>query len=146
MGPTKRSCLSLYRTRRDTPPAAAAEETERQIETESSQRVRRPRGRPRRELSNDNDLGSSHSTRDHNVPLPTVDEDVVPQMYDDVVQHASEEGVPHTSEEGVPDVSAGAVGSTSSAASKPYKRGPSQLPKRPIPIDQRPLIAPDGDM
>jgi hypothetical protein len=59
-------------------------------------------------------------------------------MYNDVVPHVSEEVVPHTSEEGPGD-------STSSAASKPYKRGPSQLPKRPIPVDRRPLIAPEGD-
>ena len=78
------------------------------------------------------------SSRDDDIRLPTLGEDAVPQMYDDAVPHAFEEGVPHTSEEG-------AGGLTSSAASKPYKRGPSQLPKRPILVDRRPLIAPEGD-
>ena len=59
-------------------------------------------------------------------------------MYDAAVPHASEEGVPHMSEEG-------GGGSTSSSASKPYLRGPSQLPKRPIAPERRPLIAPEGD-
>jgi hypothetical protein len=59
-------------------------------------------------------------------------------MYGEGVPHAFEEVDPHASEEG-------AVGSTSSAALIPYKRGPSQLPKRPIPVDRRPLIAPKGD-
>jgi hypothetical protein len=67
-----------------------------------------------------------------------VGEDAVPQMYDDAAPHASEEAVSHTSEEGT-------GGLTSSIASKPYLRGPSQLPKRPIPIEHRPLIAPEGD-
>jgi hypothetical protein len=123
MGPTRR-CRSAYSRPRDTP---AAEETE--TETEPSERQRRARGRPRLEPSADHDLGSSRSSRGDDVP---------PQMYDEEVPPESEEGVPHTSEEGV-------GGSTSSSASKPYKRGPSQLPKRPIPIDRRPLIAPEGD-
>jgi hypothetical protein len=59
-------------------------------------------------------------------------------MYDDAVLHVSEEAVPHMSEEG-------AGGLTSSTASKPYLRGPAKLSKRPIPVDHRPLIAPDGD-
>jgi len=133
MGPTRRSCPSTYSRPRDT---SAAEETE----TEPSERQRRPRGRPRRGAPppTDHDLGSSRSARADDVPLPTVGEDAIPQMYDDTVPHASEEGVPHMSEEG-------AGGSTSSSASKPYKRGPSQLPKRPILVDRRPLIAPEGD-
>jgi hypothetical protein len=96
----------------------AAEETE----TEPSERQRRPRGRPRRELSTDHECGFSRSFRDDDVPLPTVGEEAAPQMYDDAVPHASEEAVPHTSEEG-------AGGSTSSATSKPYLRGPAKLPK-----------------
>ena len=125
MGPTRRSCPSTYSRPRD---KSAAEETE----TEPSERQRRPRGRPRRggPSPTDHDLGSSRSARADDVPLPTVGEDAIPQMYDDTVPHASEEG---------------AGGSTSSAASKPYKRGPSQLPKRPILVDRRPLIAPEGD-
>jgi len=123
MGPTRR-CQSTYSRPRDTPPP---EDTE----AETSERQRRLRGRPRREPSTDHERGSSRSSRDNDGPLPTVGEDAAPQMYD-------EEVVPHTSEEG-------AGGSTSSAASKPYKRGPSQLPKRPIPVDRRPLIAPEGD-
>ncbi|OQU83459.1 hypothetical protein SORBI_3005G119800 [Sorghum bicolor] len=118
-----RRCRSAYSRPRDTP---AAEETE--TETEPSERQRRARGRPRLEPSADHDLGFSRSSRGDDVP---------PQMYDEVPPE-SEEGVPHTSEEGV-------WGSTSSAGSKTYKRGPSQLPKRPIPVDRRPLIAPEGD-
>jgi len=129
MGPTRRSCHSTYSRPRGT---SAAEEME------TSQRQSGPRGRPRREPSTDHERGSLRSSRDDDVRLPTVGEDAVPQMYDDAVPHAIEEGVPHTSEEG-------AGGSTSSAASKPYKRGPSQLPKRPILVDRRPLIAPEGD-
>jgi hypothetical protein len=67
-----------------------------------------------------------------------VGEEAAPQMYDAAVPHAFEEAVPHTSEEG-------AGGLTSSVASKPYLRGPAKLPKWPIPIDRRPLIAADGD-
>ena len=129
MGPTRRSCHSTYSRPRGT---SAAEETE------TSQRQSGPRGRPRREPSTDIKRGSLRSSRDDDVHLPTVGEDTVLQMYDDAVPHAFEEGVPHMSEEG-------AGGSTSSTASKPYKRGPSQLPKRPIPVDRRPLIAPKGD-
>jgi hypothetical protein len=51
------------------------------------------------------DLGSSRSSRDDDVP---------PEMYDEGVPHASEEVDPHASEEG-------AGGLTSSAASMPYK-------------------------
>ena len=103
-----------------------------------SERQRRSRGRPRQEPSTDHDLGSSCPSRDDDVPMPTVGEDAGPQMYDDAVPHVSEEGVPHTSEEG-------GGGSTSSSASKPYLRGPSQLLKRPIAPERRPLIAPEGD-
>jgi hypothetical protein len=114
MGPTRRSCASLYSRPRDT------------SETDTETSERRPRGRPRR------------SSRDDNVSLPTVGEEAVAQMYDDVVPPTSEEAVPPTSAEG-------AGGSTSSAASKPYLRGPAKLPRRPIPTDRRPLIAPEGD-
>ena len=139
MGPTRRSCHSTYSRPRDTPPA---EETE----AEPSERQRRPRGRPRREPSTDHDRGSSRSCRDDIVPLPTVGEEAIPQMYDAVVAHTSEGAVLHTSEGEVPHTSEeGAGGSTSSIASKPYLRGPSQLPKRPIPVERRPLIAPEGD-
>jgi hypothetical protein len=86
----------------------------------------------------DHEHGSSRSSRDDDVPLPTVGEDAVPQMYDAAAPHASEEVVSHTSEEGT-------MGLTSSTTSKPYLRGPSQLPKRPIPVERRPLIAPEGD-
>jgi hypothetical protein len=131
MGPTRRSCHSTYSRPRETPPVG-------DIEVEMSERQRRPRGRPRREPSTDHECGSSRSSRDDDVPLPTVGKDAVPQMYDDTALHASEEAVPHTSEEG-------ARGSTSSAALKPYLQGPSQLPKRQIPVEHRPLIAPEGD-
>ena len=129
MGPTRRSYHSTYSRLRG---KSAAEEME------TSQRQSGLRGRPRREPSTDHERGSLRSSRDDDVHLPTVGEDTVLQMYDDAVLHASEEEVPHTSKEG-------AGGSTSSTASKPYKRGPSQLPKRPILVDRRPLIAPEGD-
>jgi hypothetical protein len=76
-----------------------------------------------------------------------VGEEAVPQMYDDVPQDmVGEEAVPHASEEAVPHTSEeGAGGLTSSASSKPYLRGPAKLPKRPIPVDRRPLIAPEGE-
>jgi hypothetical protein len=92
-------------------------------EPEPSERQRRARG-----IAGD-DLGFSRSSRDDDVP---------PQMYDEGGPHASLEADPHASEEG-------AGGSTSSAVSIPYKRGPSQLLKRPIPVDRHPLIAPQGD-
>ena len=130
MGPTRR-CQSTYSRPRDTPPA---EDTE----AETSERQRRSRGRPRQEPSTDHDLGSSRTSRDDDVPLPTVGGDTGPQMYDNTIPHAFEEGVPHTSEEG-------GGGSTSSSASKPYLRGHSQLLKRPIAPERRPLIAPEGD-
>jgi hypothetical protein len=91
-------------------------------EPEPSERQRRAKGIAR------DDLGSSRSSRDDDVP---------PRMYEGGPQ-ASEEADPHASEEG-------AGGSSSSAASIPYKRGPSQLLKRPIPVDRRPLIAPQRD-
>jgi hypothetical protein len=131
MGLTRRSYHSTYLRPRDT---SATEETE----TEPSERQRRPRGRPRREPSTDHERGSSRSSRDDDVPLPMVGEAAARQMYDDTIPHASEEAVPHTFEEGV-------GGSTSSAASKPYLRGPAKLSKRPIPVDRHPLIAPNGD-
>ena len=109
LGPTRRSCHSTYSRPRGT---SAAEETE------TSQRQSGLRGRPRREPSTNHERGSLRSSRDDDVHLPTVGEDTVLQMYDDAVPHAFEEGVPHTSE-------VGAGGSTSSVASKPYKRGPS---------------------
>jgi hypothetical protein len=59
-----------------------------------------------------------------------VGEEAVPQAFDKTVPHTSEEG---------------AEGSTSSGMSTPYLRGPTKLPKRSIPVDRRPLIAPEGD-
>jgi hypothetical protein len=115
MGPTRR-CRSTYSRQREPEPEPATGEPE------PSERQRRARG------TAEDDLGSSRSSRDEDVP---------PQMYDEGGPHASEEADLHASE--------GAGGSTSSAASIPYKRGPSQLPKRPILVDRCPLIAPQGD-
>ena len=70
MGPTRR-CQSTYSRPRDTPPA---EDTE----AETLERQRRSRGRPRWEPSTDHDLGSSRTSRDDDVPLPTVGEDAGP--------------------------------------------------------------------
>jgi hypothetical protein len=117
MGPTRR-CRSTYSRQREPEP----EPEPATGEPEPSQRQRRARG------TAGDDLGSSRSSRG---------EDVALQMYDEGGPPASEEADPHASE--------GAGGSTSTTASQPYKRGPSQLPKRPIPVDRRPLIAPQGD-
>ena len=73
MGPTRRSCHSTYMRSRDTP---QAEETE--VEAEMSERQRRSKDRPRREPSTDHDLGSSRTSRDDDIPLPTVGEDAGP--------------------------------------------------------------------
>jgi hypothetical protein len=98
MGPTRR-CRSTYSRQPEPKPATG--------ELEPSERHMRARGRA------GDDLGSSRSSRDDDIP---------PQMYDEGVPHASEETNPHVSQEG-------AGGSTSSTTSIPYKRGPSQLPK-----------------
>jgi len=38
------------------------------------------------------------------------------------------------------------IGGTSSfTSSRVWLRGPSTLPRRPIPLERRPLIRPDGD-
>ena len=72
-------------------------------------------------------------------------------MHDDDLQHTVDgDGGPWTEdEEAVPakeDEEAATVGgSTSSSTSKPYQRGPIKLLKRPIPVERRPLIAPEGD-
>ena len=125
MGPTRRSCPSVYANRRD---MAVAEETE------ASERLRRPRGRPRRELLTDHGRSSSRDS-----------------MHDDDLQHMVDgDGGPRTEDEeavlAMEDEEAATVGgSTSSGTSKPYQRGPAKLPKRPIPVERRPLIAPEGD-
>jgi hypothetical protein len=90
---------------------------------EPSERQTRARGRA------GDDLGSSRSSRDDDVPS---------QMYDEGGPHASKKADPHAFEDG-------AGGLTSSTASMPYKRGPSQLLKQLIPVDRHPLIAPQGD-
>jgi hypothetical protein len=92
MGPTRR-CRSTYSRQREPELEPAVGEPE------PSERQRRARGRA------GDDLGSSRSSRDDDVP---------PQMYDEGVPHASEEADPHTFKEG-------AGGLTSSAASIPYK-------------------------
>jgi hypothetical protein len=158
MGPT-RSCPSIYSRPRDTSAAkeTVPEPSERRTRSrgtsaaeetvpEASER-RRPRGRPRRAPLTDHERGSLRSSRDDDVPQDTVGEEAVPQMYDDIPQDmVGEEAVPHASEEAVPHTSEeGAGGLTSSASSKPYLRGPAKLPKRPIPVDRRPLIAPEGE-
>jgi len=43
------------------------------------------------------------------------------------------------------DQAATAGGSSSSSGSTVYLRGPSTLPRRPIPVHQRPMIRPVGD-
>ena len=116
MGPTRRSCPSVYANWRD---MAAAEEVE------ASERPRRPRGRPRREPLTDHGRSSSRDSVHDDDLQNTVDGDGGPRMED---EEAATVG-----------------GSTSSGMSKPYQRGPAKLLKRPIPIERRPLIAPKGD-
>jgi len=125
MGPTRRSCPSVYANRRDM--AAAAE-------AEASERPRRLRGRPRREPLTDHGRSSSRSTVHDDDLHHTVDGDGGPRTEDEEAVLAMED-----------EEAATVGGSTSSGTSKPYQRGPAKLPKRPIPVERRPLIAPEGD-
>ena len=68
MGPTRRSCPSVYTNRRD---MAAAEEAE------ASERPRRPRGRPRREPLTDHGRSSSRDPVHDDDLQNTVDGDGV---------------------------------------------------------------------
>ena len=91
----------------------------------ASERPRRPRGRPRREPLTDRGRSSSRDP-----------------VHDDDLQHTVDgDGGPRTEDEEAATVG----GSTSSGTSKPYQRGPAKLPKRQIPVERRPLIAPEGD-
>ena len=125
MGPTRRSCPSVYANKRD---MAVAEEAE------ASERLRRPRGRPRREPLTDHGRSSSRDPVHDDDLQHTVDGDGGPRTED-------EEAVPATEDSEAVTVG----GSTSSSTSKPYQRGPIKLLKRPIPVERRPLIAPEGD-
>ena len=77
MEPTRRNCPTIYSR---SPAPSAAKETEPEL----SERWRRGRGKPRREPSTDHERGSLHSSRDDDVPQPTVGEEAVPQIYDGV--------------------------------------------------------------
>ena len=103
-------------------------------EAKASERLRRPRGRPRRELLTDHGRSSSCDSVHDDDLQHTVDGNGGPRTED-------EEAVPATEDEEAAMVG----GSTSSGMSKPYQRGPAKLPKRPIPIENRPLIALEGD-
>ena len=103
-------------------------------EAEASERPRRPRGRPRQEPLTDHGRNSSRDSMHDDDLQHTVDGDGGPRMED-------EEAVLATEDEEAATVG----GSTSSGTSKPYQRGPAKLPKRPIPVERRPLIAPEGD-
>ena len=103
-------------------------------EAKASERLRRPRGRPRREPLTDHGHSSSHDPMHDDDLQHKVDRDGGPRTED-------EEAVLATEEEEAATVG----GSTSSGTSKPYQRGPAKLPKRPIPVERRPLIAPEGD-
>ena len=125
MGPTRRSCPSVYTNWRD---MAAAEEAE------ASERPRRLRGRPRREPLTDHGHSSSCDPVHDDDLQHTVDGDGGPRTEDEEAVLATED-----------EEAAMIGGSTSSGTSKPYQRGPAKLPKRPIPVERRPLIAPEGD-
>ena len=103
-------------------------------EAEASERPRRPRGRPRQEPLTDHGRSSSHDSMHDDDLQHTVDGDGGPRTED-------EEAVPAMEDEEVATVG----GSTSSGTSKPHQRGPAKLPKRSIPVERRPLIAPEGD-
>jgi len=103
-------------------------------EAEALERPRRPRGRPRWEPLTDHGRSSSRDSVHDDDLQHTVDGDGGPRTED-------EEAVPAMEDEEAAMVG----GSTSSGTSKPYQRGPAKLPKRPIPIERRPLIAPEGD-
>ena len=125
MGPTRRSCPSVYTNRRD---MAAAEEVE------ASERPRRPRGRPRREPLTDHGRNSSRDSVHDDDLQHTVDGDGGPWTED-------EEAVPATEDEEAATVG----GSTSSGTSSVYLRAPVKLPRRPIAFELCPLITPNGD-
>ena len=92
---------------------------------EATERPRRPGGRPRQEPLTDHGRSSSRDS-----------------VHDDDLQHTVDgDGGPRTEDEEAAMVG----GSTSSGTSKPYQRGPAKLPQRPIPVERRPLIAPEGD-
>ena len=103
-------------------------------EAEASERPRRPRGRPRWEPLTDHGHSSSRDPVHDNDLQNTMDRDGGPWTED-------EEAVLATEDEEAATVG----GSTSSGTSKPYQRGPAKLPQRPIPVERRPLIAPEGD-
>ena len=92
-------------------------------EAKASERLRRPRGRPRREPLTDHGRSSSRDP-----------------VHDDDLQHTVDgDGGPRTEDEEVvlvmEDEEAATVGgSTPSGTSKPYQRCPAKLPKRPIPV------------
>ena len=125
MGPTRRSCPSVYTNRRD---MAAVEEAE------ASERPKRLRGRPRREPLIDHGRSSSCDSMHDDDLQYMVDGDGGPWMED-------EEAVPTMEDKEAATVG----GSTSSGMSKPYQQGPTKLLKRPIPDERHPLIAPEGD-
>ena len=125
MGPTRRSYPSVYANRRD---MAAAEEAE------ALERLRWPRGRPRQEPLTDHGRSSSRNSVHDDDLQHTMDGDEGPWTEDEEAVLATED-----------EEEAMVGGSTSSGTSKPYQRGPAMLPKRPIPVERCPLIAPEGD-
>ena len=62
----------------------------------------------------------------------------VPEEHEEVVEDEEEE----EDEEDEAEEAAG--DSSSSGTAKLYQRGPSQLPKRPIPLERRPMVRPGG--
>ena len=101
MGPTRRSCPSVYVNRRDMAAASGAEATER---------PRRPRGRPRRELLTDHGRSSSCDSVHDDDLQNTVDRDGGPRTEDEEAVLATED-----------EEAAMVGGSTSSGTSKPYQ-------------------------
>ena len=99
MGPTRRSCPSVYANWRD---MAEAEEEE------ASERPRRPRGRPRREPLTGHRRSSSRDSVHDDDLQHTVDGDGGPWMEDEEVVLVTED-----------EEAATVGGSTSSGTSKP---------------------------
>ena len=130
-GGRQRRLHSLYAT----PPAQ--EDEEPLVET-STRRTRTgcPRGRPRTRPT-----PRAPSLEEDQVVASGDEGDQVAAAGDEDDQAATAGGSASSGHE----EAATAGGSSSSGGSTVYLRGPSTLPRRPIPVHQRPMIRPVGD-
>ena len=75
------------------------------------------------------------------------EEEEVPEEHEEAVEVEEEVVEEDEAEEaagGSSSCGATAGGSASSSMAKLYQRGPSQLPKRSIPLERRPMVRPGG--